>query len=120
MRGKGRRNGYWVPDEYVAQFVAKMPNKLYGFAACDPTQDGYMDELCYAIEKLGLVGLKMGVMYAGHDPRDPRPVLALAACTTGPFRYRLVFGLFLREFFLEARRNRCGTARASSLRTSAP
>ncbi len=77
---KGRRTGYWVPDEYVAQFVAKMPSKLYGFAACDPTQDGYMDELCYGIEKLGLVGLKMGVMYAGHDPRDVRCKPVYAYC----------------------------------------
>jgi predicted TIM-barrel fold metal-dependent hydrolase len=75
---KGRLTGYWVPDDYVANFVARMPSKLYGFAACDPTQTGYMDELCYGIEKLGLVGVKMGVMYAGHDPRDERcrPVYA--------------------------------------------
>ena len=37
---KGRLTGYWVPDEYVAQFVARNPQKLYGFAACDPTQGG--------------------------------------------------------------------------------
>ena len=75
---KGRLTGYWVPDEYVAQFVARNPQKLYGFAACDPTQGGYLEELRYAIETLGLVGVKMGVMYAGHDPRDPRchPVYA--------------------------------------------
>ena len=41
---KARRTGYWVPDEYVAEFVARAPQKLVGFAACDPTQDGYMDE----------------------------------------------------------------------------
>lgn len=68
---KGRLNGYWVPDDYIAEFVSR-DKKLYGFAACDPTQPGYMEELRYGIEELGLVGVKMGVMYAGHDPRDSR------------------------------------------------
>lgn len=69
---KGLLNGYWVPDQYVADFVAQAPNQLVGFASCDPTQDGYVDELRTAIEGFGLVGVKMGPMYAGFDPRDPR------------------------------------------------
>jgi hypothetical protein len=69
---KGRLTGYWVPDEYVAQFVARAPDKLIGFAACDPTQPGYLDELVHAIEDLHLRGVKMGPIYAGFDPRDPR------------------------------------------------
>ena len=69
---KARRTGYWVPDEYVANFAARAPEKLIGFASCDPTQDGYLDELRRAAEELGLRGLKMGPIYAGFDPRDPR------------------------------------------------
>lgn len=69
---KARLNGYWVPDQYVADFVARAPDKLVGFAACDPTQPGYMEELVDGIERLGLAGLKMGPMYAGFDPRDER------------------------------------------------
>lgn len=69
---KARRTGYWVPDEYVADFVARAPEKLVGFAGCDPTQPRYLDELREGIESLGLVGVKMGPMYAGFDPRDPR------------------------------------------------
>ncbi len=69
---KARRTGYWVPDEYVAEFVARAPHKMLGFAACDPTQDDYMDELVHAVEDLGLVGLKLGPIYAGFDPRDDR------------------------------------------------
>lgn len=69
---KGRQTGYWVPDQYIADFVARDPAKLVGFAACDPTQEGYLDELRHGIEDLGLVGLKMGPMYAGFDPRDER------------------------------------------------
>jgi predicted TIM-barrel fold metal-dependent hydrolase len=54
----------------VAQFVAGAPQKLIGFAACDPTQSGHFDELKDAIEQLGLRGLKLGPIYAGFDPRD--------------------------------------------------
>jgi hypothetical protein len=67
---KARRTGYWVPDEYVAQFVAQAPEKLLGFASSDPTQEGHLEELEHAIEELHLVGVKMGPIYAGFDPRD--------------------------------------------------
>ena len=67
---KGRRTGYWVPDTYVADFVARAPEKLIGFACCDPTQPEYFEELKYAIEHLKLRGLKMGPIYASFDPRD--------------------------------------------------
>jgi predicted TIM-barrel fold metal-dependent hydrolase len=75
---KARRTGYWVPDTYIADFVANSPDKLVGFASCDPTQPYYMEELEYAVEDLRLRGLKMGPIYAGFDPRDPRcdPVYA--------------------------------------------
>lgn len=69
---KARLNGLWVPDAYVAEFVARAPHKLIGFAACDPTQASHMDELRDGIERLGLRGVKMMPMYAGFDPRDPR------------------------------------------------
>ena len=67
---KARLTGYWVPDEYVAQFVAQAPEKLVGFAGCDPTQPEHMEELKHAIERLKLRGVKMGPIYAGFDPRD--------------------------------------------------
>lgn len=69
---KARRTGYWVPDEYVAEFVARVPEKLVGLASCDPTQDGYMEELRHAIEGLHLRGVKQGPIYAGFDPREDR------------------------------------------------
>jgi predicted TIM-barrel fold metal-dependent hydrolase len=67
---KARLTGYWVPDEYVAQFVAGAPSRLIGFASCDPTQKGCLQELQRGIETLGLSGVKMGPMYAGFDPRE--------------------------------------------------
>jgi uncharacterized protein len=69
---KARRTGYWVPDEYVADFVGSDRQKLVGFAASDPTQPGWMEEARYAIEELGLKGFKLGPIYAGFDPRDPQ------------------------------------------------
>ena len=67
---KAKRTGYWVPDQYVADFVAREPAKLVGFASCDPTQPGHMEELRHGIENLKLKGLKLGPIYAGFDPRD--------------------------------------------------
>jgi len=77
---KARRTGYWVPDDYIADFAAKAPDKLIGFASCDPTQPGYVDDLQYAVEQLHLRGVKMGPIYAGFDPRDPRAYLACEYC----------------------------------------
>ncbi len=69
---KARLSGFWVPDEFIAEFVARAPDRLVGFASCDPTQPEAMTELRHGIEDLGLVGVKFGPMYAGNDPRDPR------------------------------------------------
>ncbi len=77
---KGRLTGYWVPDEYIAAFVARAPAKLIGFAACDPTQPGYMAELEHAVMDLKLRGVKLGPIYAGFDPRDPRVLPVYAFC----------------------------------------
>lgn len=77
---KGRLTGFWVPDEYVAAFVAHAPDKLIGFASCDPTQPGAMRELRHALGKLPLRGVKMGPIYAGFDPRDPRCEPIYAYC----------------------------------------
>ena len=78
LGAKARLNGIWVPDDYLAAFVARAPGKLFGFAGCDPTQPNYLDELRHAVEDLKLSGVKMLPMYAGFDPRDPRcdPVYA--------------------------------------------
>jgi predicted TIM-barrel fold metal-dependent hydrolase len=77
---KARLNGYWVPDQYVAGFIARAPDKLYGFAGCDPTQPGYMDEVRTGIEHLHLCGVKMGPIYAGIDPRDASCDAVYAYC----------------------------------------
>lgn len=77
---KARLAGFWVPDEYIAEFVTAAPDRLIGFASCDPTQPGYMEELRAGIEGLGLAGVKLGPMYAGFDPRDERCTPVYAYC----------------------------------------
>ncbi len=77
---KARLTGYWVPDTFVAELVAQAPDKLVGFACCDPTDRAHMDELTEAIEHLDLRGLKMGPIYAGFDPRDERCDAVYAYC----------------------------------------
>ena len=77
---KARNTGSWVPDDFVADFVAHAPGKLVGFAGCDPTQEGYLAELRRGIEELGLVGVKIGHIYAGLDPVDPRCDALYAYC----------------------------------------
>lgn len=69
---KARLTGYWVPDEYIHNFVRRAPEKLVGFACCDPTQPNCLEKLRHACERLGMAGVKMGPIYAGFDPRDPR------------------------------------------------
>src|SRR5262249_2081274 len=69
---KAKLTGYWVPDEYTADFVNKAPHKLIGFACADPSQPNMMEELRHGIEKLKLRGVKIGPIYNGVDPRDSR------------------------------------------------
>src|SRR5688500_7477535 len=68
--GKARLSGCWVPDAYVAEFVRQDPQRLIGFLALDPTQDGWQREMREGREQLGLRGIKLMPMYAGFRPDD--------------------------------------------------
>jgi uncharacterized protein len=70
--GKARLSGLWVDDEYVADYVAKRPDRLLGFLSLDPTMTGWEDELRRGHQELGLVGVKLMPMYAGFMPYDER------------------------------------------------
>lgn len=67
--GKARRSGIWVPDRYVADYVAQHPDSLIGFMSLDPTQPGWDQEMHEGME-LGLRGIKLLPMYAGFSPDD--------------------------------------------------
>ncbi|MBX3450992.1 MAG: amidohydrolase [Planctomycetaceae bacterium] len=69
--GKARLSGLWCEDDYVAEQVARHPDRLIGFLALDPTQPGWEDELKRGHQELGLRGIKLMPMYAGFRPDEP-------------------------------------------------
>jgi predicted TIM-barrel fold metal-dependent hydrolase len=68
--GKARLSGLWVDDTYVANYVARHPDRLLGFLSVDPTQDGWQDEMRHGHQQLKLRGIKLLSMYAGFRPDD--------------------------------------------------
>ena len=66
--------GMVVPNEYVSAYVATQPDKLIGFASVDPNRPDAIDRLTYAVEELGLRGLKVGPIYQHFDPTSPRAI----------------------------------------------
>jgi predicted TIM-barrel fold metal-dependent hydrolase len=70
--GKARLSGLWVDDKTVAEYVARDAQRLMGFMALDPTQEGWEREMRVGCEELGLRGIKLLPMYAGFSPDDAR------------------------------------------------
>ncbi len=70
--GKAKLSGLWVDDAFVAQHVREHADRLLGFLALDPTQDGWQDEMRHGHQELGLCGIKIMPMYAGFVPQDER------------------------------------------------
>ena len=64
--------GFLTKNDTVADYVKTDPEKLIGFAAVDPTEQGALQELKRAVEELGLRGLKMSPIYQGWHPSDER------------------------------------------------
>ncbi|GIP39926.1 4-hydroxyphenyl-beta-ketoacyl-CoA hydrolase [Paenibacillus sp. J31TS4] len=72
--------GINVPNEYVAEYVAKHPGKLFGFASVDPNRENAPQLLETAVKELGLVGLKLGPIYQNFypDAKEHFPLYAKA------------------------------------------
>ena len=70
-----------VTNEYVAAQCARFPDRAIGYASVDPIEAGALDELKFAVETLGLKGLKLAPTYQDFHPDDPRarPVFAYCA-----------------------------------------
>lgn len=95
-------SGLWVPNQYVADYQADHPEKVIGFGAIDPKVDP-IDETLQDIVRLKLRGVKLGPIYQGIHPTDPRmlqvydfcqshklPILIHQGTTfvrTGPLKY---------------------------------
>jgi uncharacterized protein len=69
---QARASDIWVPNDYVAEYVAQHREKLIGFASVDPNDDGAPVELERAVRELGLCGLKLGPIYQHVDPNGER------------------------------------------------
>jgi predicted TIM-barrel fold metal-dependent hydrolase len=69
---RGLMTGLHVPNEFVAGFVARAPDKLIGFMALDPNESDWQEEFERSRQDLHLRGVKLGPIYAGFDPTDPK------------------------------------------------
>jgi L-alanine-DL-glutamate epimerase-like enolase superfamily enzyme len=76
---QARASDVYVPNDYVAGYVAQHPEELIGFASVDPSEPGCVEALERAIKRLGLRGLKLGPVYQHVDPNGARVARVLRA-----------------------------------------
>lgn len=69
---RARHVGVLVPNEYVAEYVGRHPEKLIGFCSVDPQDPDAVEQLDDAVQRLKLRGLKMGPIYQNIAPTDSR------------------------------------------------
>jgi uncharacterized protein len=69
---RARHVGVLVPNEYVAAYVERHPEKLIGFCSVDPLDTDALDQFEHAIRGLKLRGLKVGPIYQNVHPSDAR------------------------------------------------
>lgn len=97
-------SGLWVPNSYIAAYAASDPKKIIGFGAIDPAVDP-IEETLEEIVHLKLRGVKLGPIYQGIHPSDPRMLKVYEFCQahqlpimihqgttfvrTGPLKYAL-------------------------------
>ncbi len=61
-----------VPNEFVANYVEKFPNKFIGFCSVDPNQPDAANELKRCVQDLHLKGLKISPIYQNFDPNSEK------------------------------------------------
>jgi predicted TIM-barrel fold metal-dependent hydrolase len=64
--------GWQVPNDAVAEQVARAPDRLVFFASVDPGEPGFLDELRRCHQDLGCQGVKLSPIYQGVHPLDKR------------------------------------------------
>ena len=69
---RARHVGVLVPNEYVAEYVSRHPDKLIGFCSVDPQDPDAIEQLDDSVQRLKLQGLKMGPIYQNVAPTDSR------------------------------------------------
>lgn len=75
---RARHVGVLVPNEYVADYVGRHPEKLIGFCSVDPNDADAVEQLDHAVKTLGLRGLKVGPIYQNIHPQDERFMALMA------------------------------------------
>ena len=63
--------GIHVPNEFVAEYVARFPGRAVGFCGIDPLDEASPRQLEHAVRELGLKGIKFSPVYSGFDPWCP-------------------------------------------------
>jgi len=66
------KTGWNVPNDPVAEYVAKHPERLIFFTSIDPTRKSFMEELEHDHQNLHAQGVKLGPIYQGVHPLDKR------------------------------------------------
>ena len=61
-----------IPNQYVADYVSRFPQKLIGFAGVDPTEAGAIDDIHVAKEELRLRGITVSPANQDFHPTDSR------------------------------------------------
>jgi predicted TIM-barrel fold metal-dependent hydrolase len=68
---RGKKTGWNVRNEAVADFVERHKEKYLFFASVDPCDPNVLDDLKYNHKSLGCKGVKLGPIYQGVHPHDP-------------------------------------------------
>ncbi len=67
---KARHVGLYVPNEWIGEFAAQAPEKLFPFMSIDPTEPDFLDDFERSFHDLKLRGVKLAPMYSNFDPSD--------------------------------------------------
>jgi hypothetical protein len=78
---RAHHSGLWVPNQYIAAYAASEPEKVIGFGAIDPAVDP-IGETLEEIVRLKLRGVKLGPIYQGISPSDPKMLKVYEFCQT--------------------------------------
>lgn len=68
---KAAHVGLYVPNEWIAAFAARAPEKLIPFMSLDPNEPEHLDDFEHSYRHLKLRGVKLAPMYSNFDPGDP-------------------------------------------------
>ncbi len=62
--------GLNTPNEAIAEYVGKYPDKFIGFMSVDPHQENALEEVDRSAKELGLRGIKMSPVYQNYHPHS--------------------------------------------------